>query len=65
MEDNSVTNILLMNKENCALKLVNDIILFLLHTEKCKMSNTAKRVLKMVVFTCICFIIGSNSVVLC
>ena len=27
MEDNSVTNILLMNKENCALKLVDEIIL--------------------------------------
>ena len=26
-EDNSVTNILLMNKENCALKLVDEIIL--------------------------------------
>ena len=28
MEDNSVTNILLMNKENCALKLVDEIILY-------------------------------------
>ena len=27
VEDNSVTNILLMNKENCALKLVDEIIL--------------------------------------
>ena len=27
VEDNSVTNILLMNKENCALKLVGEIIL--------------------------------------
>ena len=27
-EDNSVTNILLMNKENCALKLVDEIILY-------------------------------------
>ena len=27
LEDNSVTNILLMNKENCALKLVDEIIL--------------------------------------
>ena len=27
-EDNSVTNILLMNTENCALKLVNEIILY-------------------------------------
>ena len=27
-EDNSVTNILLMNKENCALKLVEEIILY-------------------------------------
>ena len=26
--DNSVTNILLMNKENCALKLVDEIILY-------------------------------------
>jgi len=26
VEDNSVTNILLMNKENCALKLVDEII---------------------------------------
>ena len=26
-EDNSVTNILLMNKENCALKFVDEIIL--------------------------------------
>ena len=26
-EDNNVTNILLMNKENCALKLVDEIIL--------------------------------------
>ena len=29
MEDNSVKNILLMNKENCALKLVDEIILYL------------------------------------
>ena len=28
VEDNSVTNILLMNKENCALKLVDEIILY-------------------------------------
>ena len=28
VEDNSVTNILLTNKENCALKLVNEINLF-------------------------------------
>ena len=28
MEDNSATNILLMNKENCALKLVDEIILY-------------------------------------
>ena len=28
VEDNSVTNILLTNKENCALKLVNEIILY-------------------------------------
>ena len=28
MEDNSVTNILLMNKENFALKLVEEIILY-------------------------------------
>ena len=28
VEDNSVTNILLMNKENCASKLVDEIILF-------------------------------------
>jgi len=28
VEDNSVTNILLMNKENCALKLVEEIILY-------------------------------------
>jgi len=27
VEDNSVTNILLMNKENCAIKLVDEIIL--------------------------------------
>ena len=27
MEDNNVTNILLKNKENCALKLVDEIIL--------------------------------------
>ena len=27
VEDNNVTNILLMNKENCALKLVDEIIL--------------------------------------
>ena len=27
-EDNSITNILLMNKENCALKLVDEIILY-------------------------------------
>ena len=27
VEDNSVTNILLMNKENCALKLVDEIII--------------------------------------
>jgi len=27
VEDNSVTNILLMNKENCASKLVDEIIL--------------------------------------
>ena len=27
-EDNSVTNILLMNKENCALKFVDEIILY-------------------------------------
>ena len=27
VEDNSVTSILLMNKENCALKLVDEIIL--------------------------------------
>jgi len=27
IEDNSVTNILLMNKENCALKFVDEIIL--------------------------------------
>ena len=26
--ENSVTNILLMNKENCALKLVDEIILY-------------------------------------
>ena len=29
VEDNSVTNILLMNKENCALKLVDEITIFL------------------------------------
>jgi len=29
VEDNSVTNILLMNKENCALKLVDEIILLI------------------------------------
>jgi len=28
VEDNSVTNILLMNKENCALKLFDEIILY-------------------------------------
>ena len=28
VEDNSVTNILLVNKENCALKLVDEIILY-------------------------------------
>ena len=28
VEDNSVTNILLMNKENCALKLVDEIIIY-------------------------------------
>ena len=28
VQDNSVTNILLMNKENCALKLVDEIILY-------------------------------------
>ena len=28
VEDNSVKNILLMNKENCALKLVDEIILY-------------------------------------
>ena len=28
VEDNSVTNILLMNKENCALKLADEIILY-------------------------------------
>ena len=28
VEDNSVTNILLMNEENCALKLVDEIILY-------------------------------------
>ena len=28
VEDNGVTNILLMNKENCALKLVDEIILY-------------------------------------
>ena len=28
VEDNSVTNIVLMNKENCALKLVDEIILY-------------------------------------
>ena len=28
VEDNSVTNILLMNKENCVLKLVDEIILY-------------------------------------
>ena len=28
VEDNSVTNIFLMNKENCALKLVDEIILY-------------------------------------
>ena len=28
VEDNNVTNILLMNKENCALKLVVEIILY-------------------------------------
>ena len=28
VEDNSVTNTLLMNKENCALKLVDEIILY-------------------------------------
>ena len=28
VEDNNVTNILLMNKENCALKLVDEIILY-------------------------------------
>ena len=28
VEDNSVTNILSMNKENCALKLVDEIILY-------------------------------------
>ena len=28
VKDNSVTNILLMNKENCALKLVDEIILY-------------------------------------
>ena len=28
VEDNSVTNILLMNKENCALKLVDETILY-------------------------------------
>ena len=28
VEDNSVTNILLTNKENCALKLVHEIILY-------------------------------------
>ena len=28
VEDNNVTNILLMNKENCALKLVYEIILY-------------------------------------
>ena len=28
VEDNSVTNILLRNKENCALKLVDEIILY-------------------------------------
>ena len=28
VENNSVTNILLMDKENCALKLVNEIILY-------------------------------------
>ena len=27
-KDNSVTNVLLMNKENCALKLVDEIILY-------------------------------------
>ena len=28
MEDNNVTNVLLTNKENCALKLVDEIILY-------------------------------------
>ena len=28
VEGNSVTNILLMNKENCALKLVDEIVLY-------------------------------------
>ena len=28
VEDNNVTNILLTNKENCALKLVDEIILY-------------------------------------
>ena len=28
VEDNNVTDILLMNKENCALKLVDEIILY-------------------------------------
>ena len=28
VQDNSVTDILLMNKENCALKLVDEIILY-------------------------------------
>jgi len=28
VEDNSVTDILLMNKENCALKLVDEIIVY-------------------------------------
>ena len=39
MEDNSVTNILLMNKENCALKLVDEItwtvVLFNLCVGRC------------------------------
>ena len=28
VEDNSVTNVLLVNKENCALKLVDELILY-------------------------------------